>query len=715
MTYRKIQYTFTIFLLAFIVISGHSQSPSIVTVAGIPDSTGLDNGDRFESTFSRPHGIALDENSGNIYIADRLNNVIRKMTPEGIVSTFAGSGNPGMIDGVGSQAAFNDPWDVEVDSKGNIYVADRLNNAIRKITPAGIVTTFAGTGAIGSDDAPVAISASFYQPSGVAIDKDDNLYVADHLNHLIRKITPDGVVTTLAGSRDGDISVNNNGKDDGLGNAAKFYRPYGIEVAHDGNLYIADEWNHLIRKMTPEGLVTTIAGTGELGSTNGNALEATFNFPWDAVVDNDDNIYVADGLNHTIRRITPEGIVSTYAGVAKAEGSRDGEGALARFNAASGLTYDSDEDAFYVADGQNELIRKINKKKLINPEIGIEIYSGDPGNPGGGLGVNGFVCANDSLYVKVSPDTYTAYHYYVNNELVLVTDSSEVVIGGFESGNTFVQVIAFKNISAPLLSNVVSIDIRETPELSVSQSGPLVFCEGDSVILTASSSDADIDSYTWSNGISDPEIVIKESGTYNVQISKPEGCPNQSEDFIVEVIPTPEVDFNADKTLITEEDATVIFENLSEDATNYYWDFGDPDSGEDNFSSELNPSHIYSDMGEYTVTLRAYNDSCSSEIVKERYIVFDGEDEIFIPSAFSPNGDGNNDVLLVRSTTLRSIELTIYNQWGEAIYRGFDIDQGWDGTHNGQPVETGTYVYVLNAVNIAQRKVIRKGQVNVLK
>ncbi len=189
-------------------------------------------------------GIAVD-GSGNIYVADATNSLIRKITATGIVSTFAGTGFQGSVNGTGTQASFNTPEGLTIDGSGNLYVADSGNNLIRMITPAGVVTTLAGNGASGSADGPES-SASFNSPVGIAFDAAGNLYVTDALNNSIRKITQNGIVSTIAGSRP-------RGSADGVGAVASFFGPTGIGADSKGDLFIADSYNNLIRKVITTG------------------------------------------------------------------------------------------------------------------------------------------------------------------------------------------------------------------------------------------------------------------------------------------------------------------------------------------------------------------------------------------------------------------------------------------------------------------------------
>ena len=293
--------------------------------------------------------MAVD-GDGNLYVLDSANHTIRKVTPAGEVTTFAGSGSSGSDDGTGTAASFNNPTGVAVDGDGNLYVADTYNSTIRKVTPAGVVTTFAGSGSYGSDDG-TGTAASFANPRGVAVDGDGNLYVADTNNHSIRKVTPAGVVTTFAGS-------GSSGSDDGTGTAASFNEPQGVAVGGDGNLYVADIYNHSIRKVTPAGEVTTFAGSGSSGSDDGTGTAASFNYPRGVAFDGDGNLYVADAGNRTIRKVTPAGEVTTLAGSAGSQGSINGIGPAARFVYPTGVAFGGDGN-LYVIDSNDSKIRKV--------------------------------------------------------------------------------------------------------------------------------------------------------------------------------------------------------------------------------------------------------------------------------------------------------------------------------------------------------------------
>lgn len=243
---------------------------------------------------------------------------------------------------------------ISFDSKGNAYLADSAHHQIRKITPDGTDTIFAGTGTIGYKDGKVK-EAQFTSPSGLVVDARDNVYVIDTGNHRVRIISPEGDVSTLAGGGATEWGVGDYA--DGTGNAARFNAPYAIALSQDGDLYISDSENNRIRKVTLEGVVTTIAGVGVSGIADGPGNQAQFSSPRGIAVDTLGNVYVADSLNNRIRKINTEGVVSTFAG-ANGSGREDGQGAEARFNIPSGLAIDK-ENSLYVADAFNNLIRKV--------------------------------------------------------------------------------------------------------------------------------------------------------------------------------------------------------------------------------------------------------------------------------------------------------------------------------------------------------------------
>lgn len=319
----------------------------VATVAG--NSTyGLQDGTGVGAFFRNPEGVAISPD-GSIIVTDRANHSIRRVTPEGVVTTILGDGTSGFVNGDVATAKLKSPWKLCVDKHGNIFIADRDNHAIRKIDTNGQVSTVAGTGASGYVDGPGAL-AQFNQPLDVAVDGNGVLYVADNNNHKIRKITPDGVVSTVAGGVSGFA--------DGELSTALFKNPSGIAVDAGGNVYVADRLNHRVRKIDiASGQVTTVAGTGSAGTRDGVAAEAQFNGPYGVDVSEDGKIIVADLGNHKIRMIE-NGAVSTLAG--STNGFLDGAGVTAKFYSPTDAAIL--DEVIYVADLTNHRIRKIYQK-----------------------------------------------------------------------------------------------------------------------------------------------------------------------------------------------------------------------------------------------------------------------------------------------------------------------------------------------------------------
>lgn len=399
---------------------GATPPAYVVTTFAGTSSVGAVDGTGPSARFHRPQGVAVDA-AGNTYVADSDNATVRKITSAGVVTTLAGvAGQPGADDGLASAARFNFPASLVCDSAGNLFVADANNHAIRRVTPTGEVSTYAGTiGTAGADDGP-RLTARFHRPEGLALDAVGNLYVADAGNHTLRKIAPDGSVTTIAGAASQPGSV------DGPAAAARFNRPFRLTLDRAGNLYISEAGNYDIRQLSPSGDVSTVyharyaslygsiayhnapAGlvvttSGRLlfadsftdtinelllpadesrviagqenswGDTDGAALSARFNEPNALAIDAAGNLVIAELGNNTVRRLDPAGTVTTLAGLgySAARGAVDGSGSGARFEESLRLTVASD-GTLYVADSLNRNIRTIAATGTVSTLSGAE-------------------------------------------------------------------------------------------------------------------------------------------------------------------------------------------------------------------------------------------------------------------------------------------------------------------------------------------------------
>lgn len=412
---------------------GRSISPLIPNnTGGAVPATVYGQVSTIARNFNIVTGVAVDV-AGNVYVDDYSNNQIKKVTPAGVVSVFAGSGASGFTNGQGTAATLNQPDGITIDANGNLYIADQSNHAIRKITPGGLVTTLAGNSTTGSTDG-TGSAASFYFPKGLGIDAAGNIYVADNSNNLIRKVTPTGVVTTIAGN-------GTTGFFNGNGRSASFNSPTGVEVDATGNLYIADAGNNAIRKMTPAGVVTTFA-TG-------------INFPREIRVDAGGTFYVTSQSSNLIKKISSTGIMTTLAGNGSS-GSADGNLNTATFNQPIGLALDGSGN-LYVGDAYNSSVRKIT----------VTGYTIDKALPTG-LTFNSATGVISGTPTVLSPATdYTVTAYNVTG-----TSSAVVSIQVLAAGSLIPSVI---NFPVPVVINIDNDNILRPGITSNNNETPITY------------------------------------------------------------------------------------------------------------------------------------------------------------------------------------------------------------------------------------------------
>jgi PKD repeat protein len=452
----------------------------VSTYSGTAPVAGSNDGTISTALFNGPSGIAIDT-AGNIYVADTLNNTVRKITTTGTVTTLAGApGRTSSLDGSATSARFEDPYAVAVDGSGNLYVADATDHSIRKITSDGTVTTLAGKGgSFGSTDG-TSVAARFKAPQGIAADSAGNVYVADTGNSTVRKITSTGVVTTLAGS------AGLSGSNDGTGSAARFSGPYGIAVDNiSGNLYVVES-SAVVRRVTAAGVVTTVAGTsGTNGFTNGTGTAARFSVPFDIAVDGAGNLYVCDHGNHAVRMVTPAGVVTTLAGSGSA-GKTDSTGTAASFKFPSGIAADS-SGTVYLADTDNQVIRKITSAGVVTTIAGTGVLGSADG-------------------------TGTSASFY-NPKDVAVDSSGNLYV--VDRGNHTIRKGTLQSVTQAVISASISANATSgTAPLTVAFTGT-----GSSTVTS------DVLSYLWTFGDGatstekNPSHVFTAAGSYSVTLS----------------------------------------------------------------------------------------------------------------------------------------------------------------------------------------------------
>ena len=351
-----------LFILCITIAGLLHQSKAQIITTVVGNGTGSYSGDGGAATaaeINRPMGIACDA-AGNLYIADTYNNVIRKVNTTGVISTYAGTGTAayGGDGGQATAAQLNGPGGVNVDTAGNLYIVDTYNNRIRKVDASGIITTIAGTGTPGfSGDGGRAVSAEIFQPSGMAIDVAGNLYIADYTNRRIRIVNTLGIISTIAGNGTGGYSG-----DGGPATSAELNSASGVAVDTMGNVFICDPNNGRVRMVNSSGIITTVVGNGQCCSVLGDGGQATaaqISQPFSANFDVYGNLFIADWQNGRIRKVNTLGIISTVAGTNMSGFSGDGGSALAaELHDPFATTFDASGN-LYIADGFNNRIRKI--------------------------------------------------------------------------------------------------------------------------------------------------------------------------------------------------------------------------------------------------------------------------------------------------------------------------------------------------------------------
>lgn len=713
------------------------QFGQAITFSGAGNAGHADGGPTTAS-FTQPAGVATDA-SGNVYVADYLNNLIRKVSPDGSVVTIAGSGQGTFADGTGADASFSKPSSVVLDAAGNLYVADSFNHRIRKITPGGEVTTFAGSSMVGAADGNGA-AASFNTPSGLAIDLAGNIYVADSGNNLIRKISVNGDVITFAGS-------GFPGSTNGNGIAASFNAPQNLTVDGDGNVYVTDSGNNLIRKINSTGDVTTYAGNGSAGSDNGPALSASFNKPYGIVVDAIGNLFVSDFGGNLIRMIDPAGNVITLAGDGLA-GGLNNTGTAASFHSPKGLALDANRK-LYIADSGNNEVRTLYTvgyriDKPLPPGLNFDnatgVISGKPGQTS-----------------PLTTYTVTAYNIYGSATAkvdidILDTQSitfapipgKTVCDADFDAGATSVFPVTYTS-NDPAVATIVAgkvhiagagtttitaadghstypqtliISAAVTPSVAITPVSTHD-CSGSTVSFTAIAvNGGNAPHYQWkingeNAGTDDSHFSttsLHDNDKVTCVLTSSEACTTGA--TVISNEATFKLDDPVNLSVVISTSVTgpvcagtnMLFTALAQpsDVTlKYNWQVNGVDAGayDRTFSStNLNDGDVV------TCIVTGTGKCVVNPLVASNAITIKlnpvNQCKIVIPNTFTPNGDGINDLWNITALLYYpDCSVTVFSRYGSVVYRSNGYAKPWDGTSGKNTLPTGVYYYVIDLKN----------------
>ncbi|ULQ54703.1 gliding motility-associated C-terminal domain-containing protein [Flavihumibacter fluvii] len=502
-----------LFVYLFLLLAAiSSRAQKITTVAGNGTYGNSGNGGpATKAQLAWPVDIITDT-TGNMYIADQDNNVIRKVDPTGVISIFAGTASPGYSGdgGPATAAQLHHPGKMCFDGGGNLYFTDQNGDVIRKIGINGIITsitTYNPVAGYSGDNGPL-IAARFSSISGITFDQSGNMFIADYGNHVIRKVNPAGIVSTYVGD-----GTSGSGGDGGNAGSAQLNAPYAVVFDKAGNMYIPDNENHHIRKVNPSGIISTFCGTGAPGYSGdgASAIMAKLRYPWTIAVDREDNLYIGDAGNRVIRKVDENGIISTYAGNGTYGNTGDGGlPASAALGIVSAIRVDQSNNLLIAVRESFNVIRKVTNCHPAVPAITIS-------SPSTGI------CPGAALEftAAVVNEGSAAVYQWEKNGLPVGNNSPAYTGTALLNGDVITCRLSSTNNCESIIqvmSNPITISILPEPAILLAQTKTL--CTGSTLTLDA----GNFSSYKWSTGSLERAIRVDHPGLYAVTVTDTNGC-----------------------------------------------------------------------------------------------------------------------------------------------------------------------------------------------
>jgi gliding motility-associated-like protein len=765
--------------ITFGLTLSYAQMINTIAGNGVSGYSG-DGGPATAAELLGPFHLSID-GAGNVLIPDYENNRVRMLNTSGVISTIAGNGVLG-YSGDGGPAVAAEMYYVScayAAPSGNIYISDHFNNVIRMVNTSGIITTIAGNGAVGySGNGGPATAAELHTPIGVTADAAGNIYLTDAGNACVRKINTSGIISTIAGNTIPGFSG-----DGGAATAAEINWPAGIVVNAAGDIFFSDWSNNCIREINPSGIISTCAGNFALGAgysgNGGQATAAQMNSPNGIALDGAGNIYSAESGNNCIRKIIPSGIISTVAGNTIAGFSGDGgQATAAEMNASLGVAVNSAGD-IYISDYDNKRVREITGSITVSVNViaGVSCNAGNGGSaaatpsggnspytyswsPGGqttstatGLSARIYtITVTDNIDLTASAtatitqsSSYTGTTTTTGELCFGSTNASATVIPG--GGNPPYNYVwnpggeigsSVNGLSAGTYTVTITDANGCTGTASAVVTQPVQFGvafssdinEGCSPLCiqfrnSTAGSVTGIQSYVWTFGNGDtshaenPIYCFSKSGVYSVglTVTSDSGCSATLKTInMITVYNIPSVAFSVSPQPATILSPTIQFTSQSTDQygrVEWEWTFGD---NSDSTSTMQNPVHTYQDTGSYCAQLTVTDIHGCVDSAKE-CLAIEPHFTLYIPDAFSPNGDGLNDVFMAKGQYIKNFEMYIFDRWGAEIFYSNSINTGWNGTANGSSTvcQEGTYAYKILVTDSRDKQHSYLGSVAIVK